>query len=43
MEIGKSFFWKKHGKLPHGKNLAPKIFPDFEQQLSHSLKCQIHN
>jgi hypothetical protein len=26
MEIGESFFGKKHGKLAHGKNLAPKIF-----------------
>jgi hypothetical protein len=23
------FFGKKHGKLAHGKNLAPKIFPIF--------------
>jgi len=27
MEIGESFFGKKHGKLAHGQNLAPKIFP----------------
>jgi hypothetical protein len=27
MEIGKYFFGKKHGKLTHGQNLAPKIFP----------------
>jgi hypothetical protein len=25
MEIGESFFGKKHGKLAHGRNLAPKI------------------
>jgi len=25
MEIGKYFFGKKHGKLAHLKNLAPKI------------------
>jgi hypothetical protein len=30
MEIGESFFGKKkHGKLSHGRNLAPKIFPPF--------------
>ena len=28
MEIGESFFWKKHGKLAHLRILAPKIFPE---------------
>jgi len=27
MEIGESFLRKKHGKLAHVQNLAPKIFP----------------
>jgi hypothetical protein len=27
MEIGESFFGKNSGKLAHGKNSAPKIFP----------------
>jgi hypothetical protein len=27
MEIGEPFFKKKHAKLAHGRNLAPKIFP----------------
>ena len=27
MEIGESFFWKKHAKLAHLRILAPKIFP----------------
>ena len=26
MEIGKSFFWKNHGKLAHLRILAPKFF-----------------
>jgi hypothetical protein len=28
MEIGKSFFGKKHGKIAHGRYIAPKIFYD---------------
>jgi hypothetical protein len=32
MEISKYFFGKKHGKLAHGRNLSPKVFPD-----DHSL------
>jgi len=27
MDINKSFFERKHGKLGYAKNLAPKIFP----------------
>jgi hypothetical protein len=27
MEIGESFFGKKHGKLTSGRNLASKKFP----------------
>jgi hypothetical protein len=26
MKIGEFFWGKKHGKLAHGKNLAPKTF-----------------
>ena len=27
MEIGKCFLGKKHGKIAHGWNFAPKFFP----------------
>jgi hypothetical protein len=30
MEIDEYVFGKKYGKLSHGKNLAPKIFPKKE-------------
>ena len=30
MEIGKSFFGKKHGKITIGQNFTPKIFPRFD-------------
>jgi hypothetical protein len=31
MEINKYVFGKNHGKLFHGRNLAPKTFFDLEQ------------
>ena len=38
MEIGKFFFWKKHGKLAHLRILAPKIFHDLEAHVESMME-----
>ena len=40
MEIGESFFEKKHGKLSHERNLGPKIIHDKERKIKIIYKMR---